>query len=152
MNLRDDLKPNEFSKEILEKLTDLASSIDGGNELEANDEVNLFNQLAGTSFEYIDFQEIYSGCDHSEWVESILLVANKIVARPRASKEELIEVIRRFFALDREENFLLSDAYGEIFNLNVPMSNAQSLLQNSKGLTPEEIVDIALRTDGVIRL
>lgn len=129
MKLRSELQPPKLDEELVSQLSELANSIDGADSQSASQLVENFNSLSGLTMNYIDFQGIYGAEQHSDWVRRILsLKLVKIV--DNVTRDELIEVLRRTEITPdmTQEEYLKAEAYEIVFNANVPMPNASSLL------------------------
>src|SRR5262249_35250889 len=140
------------------RLAELASSIDGANPGQWEDDLEEFNRLAGMDLAFLDFQGIYKAEDHECWVRRLL--AQQRVARvPDVTRDELVEVVRRAMPQNGNPDY---EAYMAILDANVPLPGASNLIfypldydsaTNSWGggrpmgeydPSPEQIVDWAL--------
>ncbi|WP_045466380.1 hypothetical protein [Vibrio hyugaensis] len=93
MILRSALQPKEVDSILLKRLTELASEIDGGEEKESTSKIIEFNYLTETNHQFADFQGIYGGDGHREWVHRLLKLKS-IVPQSNITKSELAEVVR----------------------------------------------------------
>ncbi|MCC4799636.1 hypothetical protein [Enterovibrio norvegicus] len=143
MKLRPELQPPEVDLTLLKRLTELADDIDGGMEEECIDKVIEFNALAETNHRFIDFQGIYGGEGHSEWVHRLLRLKS-IVPQPNITRSELIEITK--FVILGDEAFL------DILEENVSYPFVSDLIYYPSDFrefendepTAEEIVDFLL--------
>ncbi|EGQ9765654.1 hypothetical protein H7696_07400 [Vibrio alginolyticus] len=143
MTLRPELQPKEVDPTLLKRLTQLADAIDGGEEEECREMVSEFNSLSETNHRFLDFQGIYGGEGHEEWVYR-LLVLKSIVPQQDITKSELTEIVR-LVLLDE-------DGYLEILDNNVSYPFVSDLIYYPSNFpefeneepTEEEIVEFLL--------
>jgi hypothetical protein len=158
VELRPELMPPALDEAKVARLAKLAAKIDGACPGQWEDLLEEFNREAGTSLEFADFQGIYGGMEHDTWVRAVL---SGPAVRPvrDITRDELLELIRRVSttgAEEHEQNFWL-----ELLEANVPDKRISDLIfwpgeyfgdgNNSRQLSPEQILDIALaagRQDG----
>lgn len=154
MELRRELLPPELDRALVGRLADLANALDGADRNGCQEALWEFNRLAGTELQFEDFQGIYGGEDHEEWVRR-LLWGKAIRPVPGVIREELVEIVRRAMPGNEYEDY---EAYMAIFDANVPLPHASNLIfypadydherdwhdATSYNPTPEEIVDQAL--------
>jgi hypothetical protein len=94
MDLRPELQFPALEETKVNRLAELAASIDGARPGEWEEELAEFNELAGTSFEFSELQGIYGGMEHDTWVRNILCMA--VAERPlELTDGELLELISR---------------------------------------------------------
>jgi hypothetical protein len=153
MDLRPELMPPPQHEDKLTRLATLAECLDGCLKLSNECErwLREFNREAETSFEWIDFQGIYGGTDHTTWVRNVLSdrAAREI---PDITHDELLELITRVLRAqgsEHEQYFWL-----RLLKANLPDPNLSDLIywpgeyfgdgDNSRQLSPQEILDIAL--------
>lgn len=161
MNLRPELLPPKLDENLIVQLADLAAKIDGARPGEWEDWLAEFNRLAETEIPFEQFQGIYGGEDHADWVRRVI---NSRVIKPVSdvSRDEFIEIVRRAMP---QNDYADAEAYMAIFDANVPRSGASNLmfyppdyesdtntwgggrLMGEYDPTPEQIVDWALRPD-----
>jgi hypothetical protein len=145
---------------MVTRLAELAAQLDGDPDEEMRAE---FNQLAGTNIPMQEFQGIYGGGDHEDYVRRVLY-RRLIRPAPGVTREELAEVVRR--AMPQNEFIGQHEAYMAIFDANVPLERASNLIfyppdydpaTNTWGggrqmgeydPTPDQIVGWALRPGG----
>lgn len=157
MELRPELTPPQLDEQLVDRLAQLAASIDGNPNQALCAE---FNALAGTELPVSFFQGVYGSENHANFVRRVL---RKQRIRPvrDVSREELVEVVRRAMKPDRAG---LHEAYMAVFDCNVPRPHASNLIfypadydysSNTWGggkqmcdydPSPEQIVDWALDT------
>jgi hypothetical protein len=124
MDLRPQLRPPELDEALLNRLADLAASIDGARPGEWEELLEEFNRLAGTDIPFDYFQGIYGGEEHIDWVRR-LLISRAAAPVSDATRDELVEVVRR--AMTHEE-YTVRQAYMMILDANVPLPNASNLI------------------------
>jgi len=121
MELRPELLPPSLDEQLVARLAKLADAVDG------NPDESLrakFNELAGADVPMNVFQGIYGSEDHANFVRR-LLRKQRIKPVPDVTREELAEVVRRAMKPDRDG---LHEAYMAVFDCNVPMPRASSLI------------------------
>jgi len=153
MNLRLELCPPLLDEALVARLAWLADSLDGSRD-DAQSALWLdeFNRRANTQLDRFEFQGIYGGMNHSEWVKEVLSrVHQKLV--PDISRHELIEIVRRISVGEGAESD--THFYLGLLRANLPGVQISDLIFyperffNDKNylhrkMTPEEIVDAAL--------
>ena len=163
MELRPELMPPALDEALVARLARLADRLDGARPGQCDGELAEFNRLAGTDIPLADFQGIYGGEDHEDWVRRVLY-AQRIKPVPGVTRAELVEVVRR--AMPQNEVFDQHEAYMAVFDANVPLEGASNLIfyppdydpaTNTWGgggpmgeydPTPEQIVEWALAPSG----
>ncbi|MGF1767941.1 hypothetical protein L4D06_11250 [Enterovibrio makurazakiensis] len=143
MILRPELQPPQMDLVLFERLVALASDIDGGSEEECQSKVHEFNLLSETNHEYVDFQGIYGGAGHEDYVCRLLRLKS-ISPQFNVTECELIEITRLAVLGD--------EAYLDILEKNVTYPSVSDLIyypENVSGLnsddpTIEEIVTFLL--------
>jgi hypothetical protein len=161
MELRPELMPPALDEALVARLATLADRLDGARPGQCDDELAEFNRLADTGFSLVDFQGIYGGEDHENWVRRVLY-HRRIKPAVGVTRAELAEVVRR--AMPQNEFFGQHEAYMAVFDANVPREGASNLIfyppdydpaTNTWGgsrpigeynPTPEQIVEWALAT------
>ncbi|WP_145256461.1 hypothetical protein, partial [Pseudomonas sp. DE0157] len=103
MALRSELMPPKLDEKLVLKLTSLSEEIDCGERDLTEHMVLEFNQLASTSFDFLDFQGIYGGQDHDTWVRKVLYEPY-IKPVPDVTTDELVEMMRRVMECDGAEH------------------------------------------------
>jgi hypothetical protein len=165
MELRPELMPPRLDPSRVARLAKLAASLDGAQLGQWEEDLAEFNDLAGTAFSIHDFQGIYCGQEHEDWVRAIL-TRQSIKKAEAVTKTELAEVIRR--AIPSNGHFGDHEAYMAIFDANVGRDGASALIfyppdydsrTNTWGggrpiseyhPTPEQIVEWAMSAAGII--
>jgi len=160
MELRPELMPPALDEKLVARLAKLAAQLDGDREEKFLAE---FNQLAGTDIPMSEFQGIYGGEDHVDYVRRVLYY-RLIKPAPGVTRAELAEVVRR--AMPTNEFFDQHQAYMAVFDANVPLERASNLIFypadydastntwgggrpiNEYDPTPEQIVEWALAHGG----
>lgn len=160
MELRPELMPPALDEALVARLAKLAAQLDGDPDEDMRAE---FNRLAGTDIPTQEFQGIYGGEDHKDYVRRVLYY-RLIKPAPGVTRAELAEVVRR--AMPQNESFHQHEAYMAVFDANVPLEGASNLIfyppdydpaTNTWGSgrpmgeydpTPEQIVEWALAPGG----
>ena len=160
MELRPELMPPALDEALVARLARLAAQLDGDPDEDTRAE---FNRLAGTDIPIQEFQGIYGGEDHEDYVRRVLYY-RLIKPAPGVTRVELGEVVRR--AMPQNEFFDQHEAYMAVFDANVPLEAASNLIfyppdydpaTNTWGggrpmgeydPTPEQIVEWALAPAG----
>jgi len=160
MELRPELMPPALDERLVSKLVELAARLDGDPDEGLRVE---FNRLAGTNIPMEEFQQIYECGPHEGYVRRVLY--RQLTKRaPGTTRAELAEVVRR--AMPQNEFFDQHEAYMVVFDANVPLAGASTLIfyppdydarSNTWGggqqigkyaPTPEQIVAWALAPSG----
>ncbi|WP_426205521.1 hypothetical protein [Pseudomonas sp. TWP3-1] len=158
MELRLELMPPQLDESAVTELAELAAEIDGGCEHQTVVKLAEFNRRAMTNLRFIDFQGIYGGQDHDTWVRQIL-------AQPYEKHltditvPELVELARRIMECDGAEHAI--GFWLNMLELNLPNERISDLIywpgeyfgdgDNMRELTPEQVIDIALKEQGSAR-
>ena len=160
MELRPELMPPTLDEALVARLAKLAAQLDGDPDEDKRAE---FNRLAGTDVPMQEFQGIYGGEKHEDYVRRVLY---RRLIKPAlgVTREELAEVVRR--AMPQNEFIDQHEAFMAIFEANVPLEGASNLIfyppeydpvTNTWGggrpmgeydPTPEQIVEWALAPGG----
>ena len=156
MELRPELMPPALDEVLVARLADLAAQLDGDPDEDKRAE---FNRLAGPDIPMQEFQGIYGGEDHEDYVRRVLYY-RLIKSAGGVTRAELAEVVRR--AMPQNEFTDRHEGYMAVFDANVPLPGASNLIfyppdydpsTNTWGggrpmgeydPTPEQIVDWAL--------
>lgn len=151
MELRSELRFPQLDEFKVKRLAELAARIDGARPGEWEDELAEFNQLAGTSLEFHEFQGISGGTEHETWVRNTLSIpyaqSNLSLLPP-----EMLEIISRLCSGAGEE-------HEQFFWLKVLETHLDPRISdliywpgeyfgdgdNSRQLTPQDILEIALK-------
>lgn len=72
MELRPELLPPVLDEALVDRLAELAARLDGAQPGQWEDDLAEFNQLAGTTIPFEEFQGIYGGEDHDDYVRRVL--------------------------------------------------------------------------------
>jgi hypothetical protein len=153
MELRSELMPPALDESKVARLAKLAAELDGAvysSPQAWEDDLAKFNRLAGTDLPIEEFQGIYGGEDHDSWIRKVL-AGPYVKQLPDISRAELVELARRVMQDDGEEHethFWLC-----MLEENLPDPRVSDLIywpgeyfgdgDNSRVLTPEQVVDIA---------
>ncbi len=151
MPIRPEFTPPDLDETRVARLTELAAEIDGANPGEWEDKLAEFNQLAGTSHSFDDFQGIYGGEEHETYIRR-LLVTEKTTHIESLSRAELIDVfawLQSGAPSEVEHDFAIAQLK---HNLNDPQISdllywpGEYLCDNTiQDLTPEQMADAALK-------
>jgi hypothetical protein len=125
MELRPELMPPALEESLVARLANLAAALDGAQAGQWEDDLAEFNRLAGTSIPFEEFQGIYGGEDHEDYVRRVLYY-QRIKPAPSVTRAELAEVVRR--AMPQNEFFDQHEAYMAVFDANVPLERASNLI------------------------
>lgn len=148
--------PPALDEQKVQRLTELASSIDCGDPEQMASQVDAFNLEASTSLEFYEFQGIYGGQGHETWVRTLL--GNRYVCSvPDVTRPELVELARRVMECDGEEHAI--NFWMEMLSINTSNERMCELIfwpnvyfgdeGLSRELTPDQVVEIALSTGAV---
>ncbi|MBF8775226.1 hypothetical protein [Pseudomonas fulva] len=156
MALRSELMPPRLDEKLVSKLTNLSEEIDCGERDLTEHMVLEFNQLASTSFDFLDFQGIYGGQDHDTWVRKVLY---EPYIKPVAdvTTDELVEMMRSVMECEGAEHEV--DFWLFMLEVNVPNKRLVDLIFRprvyfadpdfSQELSPEQAVYLAMNTTAV---
>ncbi|MGE3808444.1 MAG: hypothetical protein AB7K24_27590 [Gemmataceae bacterium] len=122
MELRPELMPPALDERLVARLAKLAAHLDGDPDEDIRAE---FNRLAGTDIPMAEFQGIYGGEDHEDYVRRVLCY-QQIKPTLGVTQAELVEVVRR--AMPTNEFFDQHEAYMAVFDANVPLNGASNLI------------------------
>jgi hypothetical protein len=122
MELRPDLMPPALDESLVARLANLAAQLDGDPDEDMRAE---FNRLADTNIPMAEFQGIWRGEDHEDYVRRVLYY-RQIKPAAGVTRAELVEVVRR--AMPTNEFFDQHEAYMAVFDANVPLEGASSLI------------------------
>ena len=86
--------PPSLDESMVQRLASIASEIDGCHESIADELVQEFNSLAGTDIPYAEFQGIYGGERHENYVRRVLM-RQRSKAVPTLDREQLVEMFKR---------------------------------------------------------
>jgi hypothetical protein len=117
--------PPPLDESLVARLAKLAARLDGARPGQWEDDLAEFNRLAGTSIPFEQFQGIYGGEDHEDYVRRVLYY-QRITPAAGVTRAELAEVVRR--AMPQNEFFDQHEAYMAVFDANVPLQGASNLI------------------------
>ena len=122
LELSPELMPPTLDERLVARLAELAARLDGYPEEGLRAE---FNRLAGTNIPMEEFQQIYECGPHESYVRRVLY---RRLTKPvlGATRAELVEVARR--AMPQNEFFDQHEAYMAVFDANVPLAAASTLI------------------------
>jgi hypothetical protein len=142
--------PPALDEAKVARLANLADQIDGATPGQREEELAEFNRKARTAFTFRDFQGIYGGQTHDTWVRKVLAEPYQRQL-PDITHAELVELARRVMEADGEEHEITF--WLEMLALNIPDPQVSDLIywpgeyfgdgDNSRDLTPEQVIDIA---------
>jgi hypothetical protein len=151
MELRPALMPPAFDESWVARLAKLAARIDGAAPGQWEEWLEEFNRDAGTRFTFADFRGIYGGMEHETWVRQVLS-GSAVIKIPDITYDELLELLTRVCraaGVEHENYFWL-----RLLEANLPDRRLSDLIfwpgnyfgdgDNSRHLSPKEILDIAL--------
>ena len=151
MTLRPELQFPALDEARVERLARLAAQIDCSHPGQWEEDLAEFNAEAATNFSWEDFQGIYGGQEHSTWVRSVL-AAPHARQLPDLTRAELVELARRVMTVEGAEHEI--HFWLDMLALNIPDPRVSDLISwpgeyfgdgdNSRELTPEQVIDIAL--------
>src|SRR5262249_3401885 len=145
---RPELMPPALDEAKVHQLADLAARLDGANPGQWENDLTEFNRVAGTSFAIDDFQGIYGGQDHENWIRRVLY-RQSLAPRAELSRPGLAEIVSRVTASGPGHDFYL-----ELFLVNCKHPSGSDLifwpdsvpeLPQDREPTAEEIADLAMR-------
>jgi len=153
MDLRPELLFPQLDESKVNRLADRAASLDGARPGEWEEELAEFNELAGTSLEFPEFQGISGGMEHDTWVRNLLCM-------PYAGKQlnlthdEMLEMIGRLCRAEGQEHerffwikLLETNLDPRISDLIFWPGEYFGDGDNSRDLSPQEILSVALASD-----
>lgn len=148
MRLRRELTPPTLDAALVAHLTTLAARLDGAAPGQWEHDLAEFNLLAGTAIPFEEFQGIYGGEDHEDYVRRVLYQRH-LTPDPTLTCEEMTEIVRRVMACADGHDFYL-----ELFLVNCKHLSGTDLiawpdqvaeLPQGREPTAEEIAELALR-------
>lgn len=152
MDLRSELQFPALDEVRVRRLAELAAIIDGARPGEWEDELAEFNRMAGTSLQFAEFQGISGGMDHDTWVRNVL--SQPIAERHyELSPNDMLEIITRLCKAAGEEHercfwvrLLETNLDPRISDLIYWPGEYFGDGDNSRSMSPEEILDTALNS------
>jgi hypothetical protein len=148
MELRPELMPPILDEARVARLAKLADHLDGARPGEWEDDLAEFNRLAGTAIPFEEFQGIYGGESHRDWVRRVLF-RRALAPVPDLSREEMVEIVSRVMACGADRDFYL-----ELFLVHCKHPSGTDLiywpnlvpeLPQDREPTAEEIADVAMQ-------
>src|SRR5260370_28327721 len=124
MELRREMTPPALDDATVARLAKLAARLDGAHPGLWEDDLAEFNRLAGTAIPFEEFQGIYGGEGHEDYIRRVLYY-QCIEPAAGVTREELAEVVRR--AMPQNEYFGQHEAYMAVFGANVPLQGTSNL-------------------------
>lgn len=159
MTLRAQFNFPTLDEAKVNRLAELADELDGAAPGQCDDELQEFNDLAGTQIPLAEFQGIYGGMSHASWVRNVLCEPF-VDATTRPTNDEALEIINRLTSGTREE-------WEQFFWIRVLERHLDPRVSdliywpgeyfgdgdNSREMSPQEILDVALESkERAIRL
>lgn len=150
MTRRPELHPPPIDETLVTALSNLAAEIDGARPGEWEEALEEFNRLAPTPLKFEDFQGIYGGEEHQEYVRRLLATSN-LPAIADLSREDLIEAFQRILDPEcpRHEQWFLIQTLSK--NLDDPQISDLIYWPNEyfkkvvlAELSPEQMADAVL--------
>jgi hypothetical protein len=147
MKLRPELTPPVLDELLVTRLAALASAIDGALPGMWEGDLAEFNRLAGTSIRFEEFQGIYGGEEHADYVRRVLY-RQRLYPDPAITKAELAEIVTRILAGGDDRDFYLG-----LFEVNCKHPSKSDLiywpdqapeLPQDREPTAEEIAALAM--------
>ena len=148
MQLRPELMPPDLDPALVTRLTELAAGLDGAAPGLWEEDLAEFNRLAGTAIPIEEFQGIYGGEDHEDYVCRILY-QQRLRPDPALTLAEMTEIVSRVMTLAEHHDFYL-----ELFLANCKHPSGTDLifwpnlvpeLPQGRDPTADEVADLALR-------
>lgn len=148
MQLRRELMPPTLDTALVAYLADLADDLDGAAPGQWEDSLAEFNRLAGTDIPFEEFQGIYGGDGHEDYVRRVLF-RRHLAPDPALTLEEMAEIVLRVMACAESHDFYL-----ELFLVNCKHPSGTDLifwpdlvpeLPQDREPTPQEIAELALQ-------
>ena len=136
MELRPELMPPELDEALVARLAKLAARLDGARPGQWEEDLAEFNRLASTNIPFEEFQGIYGGEEHEDYVRRVLCY-RLIKPVPDVTRAELAEIVRLAMPTTNEF-FGQHEAYMAIFDANVPLEGASNLIFYPPGLRPSD--------------
>src|SRR5262249_8972446 len=106
MQLRPELTPPPLEAALVTRLSHLAANLDGAAPGQWEDDLAEFNRLAGTVMPFEQFQGIYGGEDHEDFVRRVLY-QQRLAPDPALTRAEMTEIVSRVMASAADHNFYL---------------------------------------------
>jgi hypothetical protein len=146
---------NEHVDRIRKAANDIISRLDRGEDV--RDRISSLNAVTGREYDVYFFEYLHGHSSVDEFAREAALPVPRVV--PDITRDELIDIVRLAMTV-REPD---AKYYRDLFDKNVPMSGASSLIyhpENRKSVqdiskynpTPEEIVDKATAPGRIIHL
>lgn len=148
MQLRRELMPPSLDGALVARLTDIASNLDGAAPGQWEDDLVEFNRLAGTAIQFEEFQGIYGGEDHEDYVRRVLY-GRHVAPDPMLTRDEMAEIVSRVSACAEGHDFYL-----QLFSVNCKHPSGTDLiyypdlvpeLPQDREPTPAEVAELALQ-------
>jgi hypothetical protein len=148
MHLRRELMPPTLDVALVTRLRDLVAGLDGAAPGQWEVDLAEFNRLAGTGIQFEEFQGIYGGENHEDYVRRVLY-RQHLRPDPALTRAEMVEIVSRVMACADGYDFFL-----ELFCVNCKHPSGTDLiywpnqvpeLPQDREPTAAEIAELALR-------
>jgi hypothetical protein len=140
--------PPTLDAALVARLAELAARLDGAQPGMCGEDLAEFNRLAGTSIPFEEFQGIYGGERHEDYVRRVLY-QQRLRPDPALSREEMTEIVSRAMTSGGDHDFYL-----KLFSVNcrhpsrtdlIYWPNLMPELPQGREPTVEEIASLGLR-------
>jgi hypothetical protein len=148
MQLRPSLLPPVLDPALVTRLADLAANLEGAAPGQWEDDLAEFNRLTGTAIPFAEFQGVYGGQSHEDYVRRVLY-RRRLAPDPTLTRAEMTEIVSRVIACAADHDFYL-----ELFLVNCKHPSGTDLLYwpdqvpelpQDRAPTPEDVAELALR-------
>ncbi|MEL7500799.1 MAG: hypothetical protein AAFN77_24615 [Planctomycetota bacterium] len=144
-------EPPSLDESLVQRLVELAIKIDGCHESVADKMVREFNELAGTEIPYAEFQGIYGGEEHENYVRRVL-TAKLTAPDSTIGREQLVEMFKRVSDNPSDDSYLefafskIKKTFGDaqVSDLVFWPGHYFGDGDDSRELTPEQMADAVL--------
>ncbi|QDU11059.1 hypothetical protein [Gimesia aquarii] len=143
--------PPHLDEALVQRLAELANELDGADEHDAKPLLEEFNELAGTSIPFAEFQGIYGAEDHIDYVRRVL--TDKLTnADSSLTRDDLTEMFKRVCENPTDDAYLqfmfstIKKTFGDhqISDLVFWPGEYFGDGDNSREQTPEEMAEAVL--------
>lgn len=150
MQLRRELMPPELDAALVSRLSELAACLDSAAPGLWEEGLAEFNRLAGTTIPFEEFQGIYGGEEHEDYVRRVLY-RQHLKPDPSLTLDEMTEIVSRVMTCAADHDFFL-----QLFLVNSRHPSGTDLifwpdqvpeLPHDRAPTAREIATVALGRD-----
>ncbi len=140
--------PPMLDAALVARLSELAANLDGAVAGLQENDLAEFNRLAGTDIPFEEFQGVFSGEDHEDYVRRVLY-RRHLAPDPSLTREEMVEIVSRVTTCADDDDFFL-----ELFVVNCNHPSGTDLiywpdqvpeLPQDREPTAAEIAALAMR-------